>query len=202
MARIYRGHEGIARLHRAMSRSLRGVPHRFEEFLELGDERVVVVSSTRRTGKGSGTEIETRTAIVWTLRDGKVDRLRRAIPRPRRSPRSRRAVGVGDVAGERGDRAAGLSRRSNEATSRGRCALADPRSSGIGSARGVAGDRASIGHGRRASVTSTTLEEHGQIVELPRRLHRRRTTGAASIAALPRAEPGSGTEIDRRSAAI
>ena len=41
------------------------------------------------------------------------DQRRPSLPRPRRGPRSRGAVGVGDVAGERGDRAARVSKRSN-----------------------------------------------------------------------------------------
>ena len=66
---------------------------------ERSRDRVGLLRSTestlRRTGKG----------------DSAPD-----LPRPERSPRSRRALGVGDVAGERGDRAQAASRRGTRET--------------------------------------------------------------------------------------
>ena len=60
---------------------------------------------TRLTGRGrgSGVVLEMRIGQLWTFRDGKVIRSR--LSHRGRSPRSRRAFGVGDVAGERGGRA-------------------------------------------------------------------------------------------------
>ena len=45
-----------------------------EEFIEVGD-RVVVVHRAVGRGKGSGIDVETRAAHVWTIREGKVVRL-------------------------------------------------------------------------------------------------------------------------------
>ena len=71
--------------------------------LDAGEDRVVcaVFASGRQAEWGPG-----RTAF-WSrlpVPQGRWSRMR--LPRPRRSPRSRGAVGVGDVAGERGGRAA------------------------------------------------------------------------------------------------
>ena len=43
-----------------------------EEFVEVGDELVVVVHTTAR-GQGSGISVDNRIAHVWTLRDGKAN---------------------------------------------------------------------------------------------------------------------------------
>ena len=62
--------------------------------------------TTSARGRASGLEIDRvpDVALVWELRDGKVTKT--TLYRPHsRGPRSRGAVGVGDVAGERGDRA-------------------------------------------------------------------------------------------------
>ena len=45
------------------------------EELIVHDDKVVALCRYRGRGKGSGVEVETRGAHVWTLRDGKVIRL-------------------------------------------------------------------------------------------------------------------------------
>ncbi len=45
-----------------------------EEFIEVGD-RVVVVHRAVGRGKGSGIDVETRAAHVWTIRERKIVRL-------------------------------------------------------------------------------------------------------------------------------
>ena len=75
-----------------------------EEFIEAG-ERVVAVLRVHARGRA-------RVASMWnvsTLRCGRCETANACastITAARAGPRSRRAVGVGDVAGERGDRAA------------------------------------------------------------------------------------------------
>ena len=69
-------------------------------------ERVVALTRQRGHGSASGTVTELEYAQVIKLREGKVVEV--DIPQSRTSPRSRRAFGVGDVAGERGGRASGL----------------------------------------------------------------------------------------------
>jgi ketosteroid isomerase-like protein len=71
---VYRGHDGLRRL----SREVREVWEVFvitpERFIDAG-ERVVVVETRRGRGKGSGVEVEDRSAVIWTIREGKVVRM-------------------------------------------------------------------------------------------------------------------------------
>jgi ketosteroid isomerase-like protein len=69
---------------------------------------IAFLAVQRATGraKASGVETELRYAVVYTLRDRKIARGREYIDRA--TDRRRRAAGVGDVAGERGDRATHL----------------------------------------------------------------------------------------------
>ena len=43
-----------------------------EEFIELGDNRVLTVSEIRTRGQGSGAEVNATGAMIWTIRDGEV----------------------------------------------------------------------------------------------------------------------------------
>ena len=70
-----------------------------EEFLDIGD-RVLVTLRMRGRGRGSGVEVEARLYGVYTLLDGLIVRMDEFSDKVR-SPRIRRATGVGDVAGER-----------------------------------------------------------------------------------------------------
>ena len=48
-----------------------------EEFIDAGDDEVLVFSREGGRGRGSGAEVETHpTAHLWTLRDGKAIRMR------------------------------------------------------------------------------------------------------------------------------
>jgi ketosteroid isomerase-like protein len=42
-----------------------------ERFVDAGD-RVVVIEVRRGRGSGSGVEVEQRSGVIWTLREGKV----------------------------------------------------------------------------------------------------------------------------------
>ena len=46
-----------------------------EDFIEVGDDHVVVLLRIHLRGKGSGVEVEARTTNVWTMRDGKAVRV-------------------------------------------------------------------------------------------------------------------------------
>ena len=73
------------------------------EFVEVDESRLIVVNHTHLRGRGSGVEVEAVGAQLWTINhDGSAQSL--ALPIESRSPRSRRAVGVGDAAGERRER--------------------------------------------------------------------------------------------------
>ena len=69
-----------------------------EEVIGAGD-RVFVMARFRGRGRASGAEVEGRHFEVYTLRNGKVLRVDEFAD-PSRRPRSRWAVGVGDVGGE------------------------------------------------------------------------------------------------------
>lgn len=76
LAEPHFGHEGVERyldkVYEAFD-DYRMVP---EEFIDAGDDKVLVFSREGGRGKGSGAEVETHpTAHLWTLRDGKAIRM-------------------------------------------------------------------------------------------------------------------------------
>ena len=91
----------------AAGRGLRsGVPETFVTVSKLEEIATLMRADRRRAvlsarASDSGFDIELEGAHVWTSRTASA---RVPAYSTRRSPRSRRAVGVGDVAGERGDR--------------------------------------------------------------------------------------------------
>jgi len=61
-----------------VSEEFRVVP---EQFIDAGG-RVVVLETSHARGRGSGLELETRTyATIWTLRDGRVTRVKIGLER-------------------------------------------------------------------------------------------------------------------------
>jgi ketosteroid isomerase-like protein len=71
---VYEGHEGLRRLGREVGEvweEFRITPERFVDV----DDRVVVIETRRGRGRGSGVEVEHRSAVIWTLRDGQVIRM-------------------------------------------------------------------------------------------------------------------------------
>jgi ketosteroid isomerase-like protein len=69
-AGVYRGRDECQGFWEEMLTAFEGYSLQPEEFLETGDQVVVVVKSRLRP-KGSSGDIERRTASVWTLREGK-----------------------------------------------------------------------------------------------------------------------------------
>ena len=89
---------------------LREAWERFEiEMEELvdADDYVVVVPLHAGIMQGSAGEVDERFGVIYALREGKITETT-LLSELRRGPRSRRAVGVGDVGGERRDREASL----------------------------------------------------------------------------------------------
>jgi uncharacterized protein len=71
---VYRGHQGVLRslgVSRAAFEGLDLVP---EEFLDAGDQ-VVVVFRFQGTGRESGIPVDERLAHLWTIRDGRAVRM-------------------------------------------------------------------------------------------------------------------------------
>ncbi len=71
---VYEGHAGLRRL----GREVRDVWEEFriepERFVDAGD-RVIVIETRRGRGSSSGVEVDQRSAVIWTLRDGTVVRM-------------------------------------------------------------------------------------------------------------------------------
>ena len=119
-------------------------------------------------GQESGAAAEARAAHEFTIRDGLLVRCQ-GVPRPRGGPRSRGAVGVGDVAGERGDVQRVASRRFNRRDLE-RLSRADgPRRRVVARRRtwaryrGHDGARAWLGRRLRAQLGTTSTSLRGAV---------------------------------------
>ena len=72
---VYHGHEGVRELWRSLSDSFEAIDLVTEEFVEAGDQ-VMVLAAVRGRGKGSGAEVQSPSfAWVWTLRRRRAVRL-------------------------------------------------------------------------------------------------------------------------------
>jgi ketosteroid isomerase-like protein len=75
---VYRGLDGMRRLLgevREVWEEWHVIP---ERFVDAGD-RVVVIETVHARGRGSGVELDSRTAAMWTLRNGRVTGVRTGI---------------------------------------------------------------------------------------------------------------------------
>jgi ketosteroid isomerase-like protein len=79
---IYRGPEGFAAYVESVTEAFEDYRAEIEDFLEIGD-KVVILAIERGRGRGSGADVEMRTAHVWTMRGGKPVRLDLYIDRER-----------------------------------------------------------------------------------------------------------------------
>jgi ketosteroid isomerase-like protein len=68
---VYEGHAGLDRFRRERDEVWEEFLVTPEQMIDAG-ERVVVIESLRGRGRGSGVEIRSRSASVWTVRDGQV----------------------------------------------------------------------------------------------------------------------------------
>ncbi|MEX2252662.1 MAG: nuclear transport factor 2 family protein [Thermoleophilaceae bacterium] len=70
------GHEGVRRYMEILFEALDDYRMAPEEFIEVGEDQVLVFSREGGRGKESGAEVETHpTAHLWTIRDGKAVRM-------------------------------------------------------------------------------------------------------------------------------
>jgi ketosteroid isomerase-like protein len=79
-AAIYRGHEGVKRFMEDWMASWADYSAEVEELVDAGDEVAGVVVERGR-GRETGIEVENRVGFVWTLRGGKVIRMKRYATR-------------------------------------------------------------------------------------------------------------------------
>jgi SnoaL-like domain len=103
---VYRGHSGIRDFFRDVDEALDEVPYEYSEIRDLGD-RVLAIGRIRGRGRVSRAEVESPPRCLGRFQERRCDSGVEHL-RPQRSPRSRRAAGVGDVAGERRGGAARL----------------------------------------------------------------------------------------------
>ena len=73
--RTYRGPDGVRDYFREWVSIFDALGSEVEEWIDAGDD-VVAVHRSRGRGKRSGVPVEQRESHVWTLRDGKLRRLR------------------------------------------------------------------------------------------------------------------------------
>jgi ketosteroid isomerase-like protein len=71
---VYEGHDGLRRLGREIGEVWESFQATPERFVDAGD-RVVVVETRRGRGRGSGVDVEQRSAVIWTLRGGQIVRM-------------------------------------------------------------------------------------------------------------------------------
>ncbi len=75
--RVYHGHDGVRRFGRAWMQPWEFLDAPPERLVDAGEQVVALIGQTTARGKRSGVEVETQPwAQVWTLRDGKVVRMR------------------------------------------------------------------------------------------------------------------------------
>src|SRR3954454_4824634 len=70
----YEGHAGLRRLGSEVAEVWEEFRIEPERFIDAGD-RVIVIETRRGRGKGSGIEVEQRSGVIWTIREGKITRL-------------------------------------------------------------------------------------------------------------------------------
>ncbi len=71
------GHEGVREYVAILFEAIEDYRMEPEEFIDAGDDRVLVFSREGGRGRGSGAEVVTQpTAHVWTIRNGKAIRMR------------------------------------------------------------------------------------------------------------------------------
>jgi ketosteroid isomerase-like protein len=72
---VYEGHDGIRRFYSEVRDVWASYVWEPEELMEAGDSVVALLRSGGR-GRGSGVEVERRTAMVWTVREGRATAVR------------------------------------------------------------------------------------------------------------------------------
>jgi ketosteroid isomerase-like protein len=72
---IYHGHDGVRAFWRQWLEAWESIEFRLDDLIDAGDDVVALISQVSR-GRVSGAEVPTSYAMVWTVRDGMVVRMR------------------------------------------------------------------------------------------------------------------------------
>jgi ketosteroid isomerase-like protein len=74
-AGVYRGREAVGRYFGQFTESFDEFVFEVEDFIDLGEDRVLVLLRLRTRGSGSGATVEARPAWIITIRSGKAVRI-------------------------------------------------------------------------------------------------------------------------------
>jgi ketosteroid isomerase-like protein len=72
--RVYRGHEGVRKYLEQAQEAFERVRFEIEDFIDAGEDRVILVATIHVRGKASGVETNLRGYELFTLREGKLVR--------------------------------------------------------------------------------------------------------------------------------
>ena len=70
----YRGHDGFTRFWNELLDAWERFSPEAVEFIECGPQELITLDVVRARGRGSGIDMESRGAMLWTLREGKIAR--------------------------------------------------------------------------------------------------------------------------------
>jgi ketosteroid isomerase-like protein len=73
---IYRGREGVLELWKAFLEAWESVRWDPQEIIDVDDQRVILVNRVYLKGRGSGVEVDATGVQIWTLKDGKAERIK------------------------------------------------------------------------------------------------------------------------------
>ena len=72
----YRGHEGLTRFWTELLDAWEEFAPTAEEIIECPPARLITLDVVRARGKGSGIDMEARGAMLWTVQEGKILRVK------------------------------------------------------------------------------------------------------------------------------
>jgi ketosteroid isomerase-like protein len=73
---VYKGRDGLTRFWKDLHDTWDDFAPEAEEVIDCGADQVITVDVVRGRGKGSGIPMHARGVMLWTLRDGKIARVK------------------------------------------------------------------------------------------------------------------------------
>jgi ketosteroid isomerase-like protein len=80
-AGVYRGLDAVGRYFRQFTESFDEFSLEAEDFIDLGEDRVLLLFTLRTRGKGSGATVEAQPGWIYTIRNGKAIRIEAFLDR-------------------------------------------------------------------------------------------------------------------------
>jgi ketosteroid isomerase-like protein len=72
----YKGRAGLTRFWTDMLEAWEQFSPEIEEIFDCGSDRLITLDVVRARGKGSGIDMEARGAMLWTMQEGKIARVK------------------------------------------------------------------------------------------------------------------------------